>query len=65
MGRSRIGRNWIKSSFSEAGSCVEVRREGELILVRDSKDVCGPILSFNAHEWRAFVSAARAGEFDV
>jgi hypothetical protein len=56
---------WKKSSFSDSAGCVETTREGSLTRVRDSKDPDGPILAFNAHEWVAFLSGVRAGEFDL
>jgi hypothetical protein len=59
---------WRKSSFSngEGGACVEVAdlADGGRA-VRDSKDRgAGPILSFTAEEWRAFVAGVKDGEFD-
>jgi hypothetical protein len=36
----------------------------ESVLVRDSKDRCGPALSFSRAEWTAFVSGVRSGDFD-
>ncbi len=57
---------WKKSSKSgsNGGACVEVRRYGEAIQVRDSKDPTGPILRFTAKEWAAFIGGAKDGEFD-
>ena len=55
---------WRKSSLSGADGCVEVRRRASDIQVRDSKDPGGPVLTFNAHEWRAFLGGARLGEFE-
>jgi uncharacterized protein DUF397 len=60
------GLRWIKSSLSLAnGDCVEVASltDGS-IGVRDSKDSQGPILTFTASEWNAFVGGVRNGEFD-
>jgi hypothetical protein len=34
------------------------------VFVRDSKDPDGPVLTFNAREWEAFIAGAKAGEFD-
>jgi hypothetical protein len=34
------------------------------VFVRDSKDPDGPVLTFNAREWEAFLAGAKAGEFD-
>jgi hypothetical protein len=42
---------WKRSQFCEAGACVEVRRCGAEIQVRDSKDPDGPVLSFSETYW--------------
>lgn len=55
---------WKKSSHSNSGSCVEVRRSGQWIKIRDSKDPAGPQLNFTEREWIAFLSGARDGEFE-
>jgi hypothetical protein len=55
---------WFKSSFSSGDNCVQVRLQ-EGVLVRDSKDPSGPVLSFTDHEWIAFVEGVRNGEFDL
>ena len=60
---------YTKASISTGnGNCVEVGRcscPGGVVLVRDSKDKTGPVLSFNATAWTAFVAGIRAGEFDL
>jgi hypothetical protein len=58
---------WIKSSASTGnGACVETTsiKEDE-ILVRNSRDHEGPVLSFTKAEWVAFVAGVKAGEFDA
>ena len=50
--------NWRKStrSSSNQGDCVEVAENlPGRVLVRDSKDRPGPVLSFGPVAWRAFV----------
>ena len=50
---------WRKSSFSEAGNCVEVAAglDGQ-VLVRDTKLSAGSnILSFSLPKWREFIVA--------
>jgi len=42
-----------------------VRRHNQAIQVRDSKDRSGPVLTFTAKEWAAFVGGAKDGEFDL
>lgn len=57
---------WRKASRSFAlGNCVEVAPdEGGGVQMRDSKDPAGPVLTFTAAEWEAFMDGARKGEFD-
>jgi hypothetical protein len=42
-----------------------VRRNEQAIQVRDSKDPHGPVLTFTAKEWAAFVGGTKDGEFDL
>jgi hypothetical protein len=58
---------WVKArrSGGSEGSCVELRRVGEVIELRDSKDKgAGPILRFRPDELDAFLDGAKNGEFD-
>ena len=56
---------WRKSTRSgAAGHCVEVATVPSTVLVRDSKDVTGPVLAFGGSEWAGFIAGVRAGEFD-
>ncbi|WP_329105123.1 DUF397 domain-containing protein [Micromonospora sp. NBC_01699] len=57
---------WRKSTRSnDQGWCVEVADNvADVIGVRDSKDIAGPVLAFNPANWSAFVGAARSGAFD-
>ena len=51
---------WRKSSYSgsNGGECVEVATAGA-VLVRDTADRGGAVLSFTADAWRAFIAAIR------
>ena len=51
---------WRKSSYSgsNGGECVEVAA-ADAVLVRDTADRGGPVLSFSAEAWRAFIAAIR------
>jgi Domain of unknown function (DUF397) len=59
----RIAR-WRKSTRSGTNGCVEVAFVQGQVAIRDSKQRRGPVLVFTAHEWAAFLSGVRAGEFD-
>ncbi|MEU9961834.1 DUF397 domain-containing protein [Streptomyces sp. NPDC050982] len=52
---------WRKSTYSgeSGGDCVEVNDSAlpTRIPVRDSKNPCGPAITFSAPAWTAFVTA--------
>ena len=52
--------NWRKSSYSgdNGGECVEVVTAGT-VLVRDTADRNGPVLTFTPDACRAFTTAIR------
>ncbi|MGH3734194.1 MAG: DUF397 domain-containing protein [Micromonosporaceae bacterium] len=55
---------WRKSGRSGgSGDCVEVAVLPERVLVRDSKDPDGAVLTFTYREWQAFVGGVTDGEF--
>jgi predicted secreted Zn-dependent protease len=56
---------WRKSARSAAnGHCVEFAPVPGAVLVRDSKDTAGPVLTFEEAGWNGFLAGVRAGEFD-
>ena len=60
-----LDHSWRKSTRSGSnGQCVEVRRTGDTIELRDSKDRSGPVLSFTLSEWTAFTAGVKGAEFD-
>ncbi len=52
--------NWRTSSYSgsNGGECIEVATAGA-VLVRDTADRGGPVLTFTAEAWRAFTATIR------
>jgi hypothetical protein len=57
---------WVKAKASQGNNaCVEMRRNGQSIEVRDSKTGdTGPILSFSSTEIRAWLDGVAKSEFD-
>ena len=55
--------NWQRSCGN--ATCVEVAELNGRVLVRDSKDPDGPMLSFDRAEWAAFTDAIKAGKLQV
>ncbi|WP_346015968.1 DUF397 domain-containing protein [Couchioplanes caeruleus] len=59
-----LTRDWFKSSRSGASShCLEVAVAGPQILVRDSKNPDGGVLSFPSESWRQFVAHVKRDAF--
>lgn len=57
---------WRTSSLSGShGQCVEVMDTGDNVLVRDTKDRTGPVLTFTPAEWRAFTGGVHRHEFET
>ena len=52
--------DWRKSSHSgdNGGECVEVAAAG-VVLVRDTTNRTGPMLTFSTDVWRSFLSTIR------
>lgn len=57
----------IKSTCDPHGwlVCVAVAIGNEKVAVRDTKDLEKRTLVFSRDEWRAFVQAVKAGQYDV
>jgi Domain of unknown function (DUF397) len=56
---------WRKSSASGGGDCIEVASAGDSVLIRDSKNVDGPVISVTSSEWAAFLICVRRSELDM
>jgi Domain of unknown function (DUF397) len=53
--------DWRKSTYSDTngGDCVETASGSDMILVRDTTDHDGVMLSVPAKTWRAFTDSLR------
>lgn len=61
-----LDQSWRKSTRSGSnGQCVEARRVGDTVQMRDSKNNAGPVLSFTLAEWAAFTTGVKGDEFDL
>lgn len=58
---------WFKSSFSTAsGDCVEVRFDGHVVQVRDTKDQgAGPVITVEAPAWDDFLRRLVSGSVEA
>lgn len=57
---------WRKATHSiNNGQCVEVASARTAVLIRDSVDPAGPVVSYPARTWQAFLTRAKAGTLDV
>lgn len=56
---------WVKSSRCKTKDCVEVRRFGDVIQIRDSQHPDREPLSYTPAEWEAFCAGVDNGEFDL
>jgi hypothetical protein len=63
--QSRRSTAWLKARRSgESGNdCVELRRDGDAVQIRDSKQPHGPLLAVPPAQFAAWLTAARGGEF--
>ncbi|HZN17254.1 MAG TPA: DUF397 domain-containing protein [Micromonosporaceae bacterium] len=52
---------WRRGRRCEASACVEMGWCGDRVVVRDSADPDGPVLSFDPQEWAAFVDWLKHG----
>jgi hypothetical protein len=57
----RTETGWHKSSKSSGGNCVETKRDGDRVLMRDSHDRSGPVLAFDLDAFRAFIAEVKEG----
>ncbi len=55
---------WQKASASDQNNCVELRRNGDAVEIRDSKHPLGATLRYSGAELAAWIEGAKNGEFD-
>ena len=55
---------WRTAVKSGATNCVQVARRDSVIMIADSKNPGGLVLSYTLQEFDAFLDGAKKGEFD-
>ncbi len=61
----RTSGTWHRAERCIDSGCVEAKRVGDTVFVRSSKDPDGARVSYDLEEWGTFISAVKAGEFDI
>jgi Domain of unknown function (DUF397) len=57
--------HWHKSSYSNSGDCLEWLIETDKVRLRDSTRRSSGELRLSHSQWRAFLTAVKAGEADL
>jgi len=55
---------WRTAKMSAGENCVQVRSDGDMIVVGNTRSPDGPFLSYTSAEFAAFLDGAKNGEFD-
>lgn len=55
---------WRVARKCNGGACVRVAAAGDMVVIGDTKDPDGPVLSYSVAEFRTFVEGVRQGDFD-
>jgi predicted secreted Zn-dependent protease len=63
-GRGQANPVWRTPLTCNGGACIKVAASGQAILIADSKQPEGPILSYSHDEWQQFVAGIKNGDFD-
>lgn len=56
--------SWRVARNCNGGNCIRVAPRADMIVIGDSKNPDGPMLSYSRSEWVAFVEGIRQGDFD-
>lgn len=56
--------SWRVARNCSGGSCIRVARSTAGVVIGDSKNPGGAVLSYSRDEWISFVEGVRQGDFD-
>jgi hypothetical protein len=63
MARSTECFEWRRAKGCSGGNCVEVAKDGDVYLIRDTRHGDAVPLRFTSEEWEAFARGVREGDF--
>lgn len=61
---SQDGLSWRTARSCNGGACIQVAPSGEMIVIGDTKNPRGPVLTYTQEEWAEFVIGVKQGDFD-
>jgi hypothetical protein len=56
--------DWRVASACEGGACIMVARHGDMVLLGNTDELGGPVLSYTKSEWRDFLAGVKLGDFE-
>lgn len=56
--------DWRISRSCNGGACIMVARDGDNLLIGNSKTPNGAVYTYTRREWLEFVEGAKKGDFD-
>ncbi|MEV4326651.1 DUF397 domain-containing protein [Microbispora rosea] len=56
---------WLTTSRCTSGNCVQIAFLPEGVALRDSKNPGQGMLVYSTREWREFIAASKAGDYDL
>lgn len=61
---SPSGLDWRVSSACEGGACIMVAGHDDIVLLGNTNEPGGPVLSYTKTEWREFLAGVKLGDFE-
>jgi predicted secreted Zn-dependent protease len=62
--RGHNGLTWRTALSCNGGACVQVAATEHAILIGNTRQPGGPVLSYTPDEWHEFVAGVKKGDFD-
>ena len=62
--RGRNGLTWRTALNCNGGTCVQVAATEYAVLLGDSRQPNGPVISYTQDEWHAFIAARTNGDLE-